>query len=70
MLSTLVEIERYFTQRKYCKGKVGFEAHQKETAVLRILAYGVCADSVDEKIAILESTAMESVDSFCRELVN
>lgn len=65
----MVEKETYSTQRKDCTGKVGVPAHQKATVLLRIHAYEVYADAVDEVLAISESTVTESADIICRGLV-
>uniref|UniRef100_A0A2N9EE81 Nuclease HARBI1 n=1 Tax=Fagus sylvatica TaxID=28930 RepID=A0A2N9EE81_FAGSY len=40
------------------------------TAALRILAYGVAADSTDEYVRIGESIAVESLKKFVKEVVN
>jgi hypothetical protein len=40
------------------------------TAALRILAYGVAADSTDEYVRIGESTAVESLKKFVKAVVN
>ena len=47
------------TSEKRCDatGKVGLSALQKCVAFMRILAYGVPADAVDEYVRIGESTA-------------
>ena len=46
----------YFQQRPNALGELGASPIQKCTAALRMLAYGTCADAVDEYIKIGEST--------------
>ncbi|KAL5735948.1 hypothetical protein ACOSQ2_030736 [Xanthoceras sorbifolium] len=66
------EVERhdnYFVQRRDGLGRLGLLSLQKITAVFRMLAYGVPADSTDEYIKIGESTSIESMKRFCRAVV-
>jgi hypothetical protein len=43
----------------------GLSPHHKITSALRILCYGMCADTIDEYCRISESTALESLKRFC-----
>ncbi|KAL5802488.1 hypothetical protein ACOSQ4_030793 [Xanthoceras sorbifolium] len=66
------EVERhdnYFVQRRDGLGRLGLLSLQKITAVFRMLAYGVPADSTDEYIKIGETTSIESMKRFCRAVV-
>ena len=62
--------EPYFVQRRDNAGRLGLSSIQKVTAALRMLAYGVTGDFMDEYIRIGESTAMESLKKFTNTLVN
>jgi hypothetical protein len=59
----------YFICKKDCTGMVGFFSLQKCTAALRMLAYGAPGDSQDDYIRMAESTAMEYMSIFHREVV-
>ena len=69
LFDAVIEHGTYFTQRSDCTGKKGLSPFQKITAAMRMLAYGVCADSVDDKIGIAESTALECLDHFCDAVI-
>ncbi|XP_042957931.1 uncharacterized protein LOC122293424 [Carya illinoinensis] len=59
----------YFVQRRDNAGRLGLSCMQKVTAALRMLAYGVTGDFMDEYIRIGESTAMESLKKFSETVV-
>ena len=61
----VVESDPYFQQKRDCTGKLGLSPYQKITASLRMLVYGVSADSIDDKIGIAESTTLQSMERFC-----
>lgn len=42
----------YLKQSKNAAGLLGFKAHQKCTAALRLIGYGVCGDFVDEDLRL------------------
>src|SRR6266540_3030511 len=48
---------------------MGLTALQKVVAAIRILAYGVPADAVDEYVQIGESTTREALNHFCRAVI-
>lgn len=58
--------DSYFRQKKDCTGKRGFTTLQKVTTALRLLAYGIGADALDELMRIGESTSMECLERFAR----
>ncbi|XP_073067236.1 uncharacterized protein [Primulina eburnea] len=60
--------DHYFTQRRDGIGRLGLSTNQKITS-LRMLAYGTPADAADEYIKIGESTALECMQRFCRDIV-
>ena len=59
----------YFQQRRNAAGDLGHSALKKITAALRMLAYGVPADSLDEALYIAESTIIESLREFVKAVV-
>lgn len=60
----------YFTRKHDCCGKLGLSALQKCVAALRILAYGLPANAIDEYVRIGESTAREALRHFCRAIID
>ena len=64
IMNDVCDFDPYFVQRRNCAGVMGLSSHQKCTAALRILAYGVCGDSVDEYYRLSESTAMEAMKRY------
>ncbi|XP_035551461.1 uncharacterized protein LOC118349841 [Juglans regia] len=69
ILNEVEAYEPYFVQRRDNAGRLGLSSMQKITAALRMLAYGVTGDFMDEYIHIGESTAMESLKKFCKTIV-
>ena len=60
---------QYFTQRRNVAGLKGFSAYQKISAAMRVIAYGILADYVDEYLHIGEDTTIESVHRFAKVIV-
>lgn len=56
--------DRYLTQRKNCAGALGHSPYQKIITTLRMIAYGVAADYIDEYLQIGESTIVQALKSF------
>ncbi|XP_058222952.1 uncharacterized protein LOC131332670 [Rhododendron vialii] len=54
----------YFVQTRNVARKLGLSSLQKMTTAIRILAYGVSADFLDEIVRIGESTTLESLKRF------
>ncbi|EEY54460.1 uncharacterized protein PITG_08105 [Phytophthora infestans T30-4] len=71
IVNTLVgdEYSNYFVQRHDATGLPGFLPEQKVTCALRMLAYGASADQMDELIRIGESTALETLKTFCGSII-
>ncbi|XP_017233595.1 uncharacterized protein LOC108207672 [Daucus carota subsp. sativus] len=59
----------YFQQRIDAVGRKGLSPLQKCTAAMRMLAYGVSADAVDDYVRIGESTAVEGLKKFVSNVV-
>ena len=58
-----------FNQRSDALGRRGLSPLTKCTAAIRILAYGISADCVDEYLKIGESTAMECMKNFATAII-
>ena len=61
--------DEYFVARPDATGRYGFSSYQKCTAAIRMLAYGVAGDLVDEYLRMSESTCLESMYKFCEAVV-
>ncbi|XP_042404542.1 uncharacterized protein LOC121994647 [Zingiber officinale] len=62
--------EPYFVQRRIATGTLGLSSLQKVSAAMRILAYGVGADLMDEYVRIGETTAIKSMKFFVKAVVS
>jgi hypothetical protein len=60
----------YFTVRCDATGLAGLGPLQKVCAALRILAYGLPSDAVDEYIQIGQTTARDCLICFCRAIIS
>ena len=69
IVQTLDDWSPVFQQRTDAFGKVGFSPLLKCTAALRMLAYGTCADMFDENLQIAESTLIETLENFCKGII-
>jgi hypothetical protein len=69
ILQGLQQQDSYFTQRVDATGMPGLGPLQKVCAAMRVLAYGLPSDAVDEYIQIGESTARECLQHFCRGII-
>jgi hypothetical protein len=65
LVDAVQQVDPYFVQQPNCVGELGLSALQKVAAPVRILAYGVPADAIDEYVRIGESTAHEALKHFC-----
>lgn len=61
IMNAVQDHDEYFVQKRNAANVLGLSCLQKVTAALRMLTYGVSADSTDEYICIGESTAIESM---------
>ena len=61
--------DNYFVQRRNAVGTLGLSSLQKITASLRMLAYGVSGDAVDEYLRLGSSTTIESLRRFVKAIV-
>ena len=69
ILSKVEAHEPYFTQKRNATKKLGLSPLQKMTVALRMLAYGVSADFINEYVRIAENTAMMSLKKFVAAMV-
>ena len=60
---------RYFEQRRSCDNLLGHRTIQKVTAALRMMAYGIPVDLIDDHLAMGESTSIECVKRFAVAIV-
>ncbi|XP_028108108.1 uncharacterized protein LOC114306976 [Camellia sinensis] len=60
----------YFLQKRNCAEKLGLSSLQKIAVALKMLAYGVAVDFMDEYVRIGESTAIESLKYFVKAVVD
>ena len=68
--SAVETYEPYFIQKRDNAQRLSLSSLQKITAALRMLAYGVAADFMDEYVRIGESTARESMKKFVQAVVD
>ncbi|XP_024013606.1 uncharacterized protein LOC112087825 [Eutrema salsugineum] len=61
---------RYFRQKKDALGRPGLSPLQKCTAVIRLLAYGTAADTVDEYLRLGEKTDRACLEHFVEGIVD
>ncbi|XP_074324173.1 uncharacterized protein LOC141661090 [Apium graveolens] len=69
ILIELQQHDNYFIQKNDATGATGLSGIQKMTAVVKMLAYGAPTDNIDEYVKIGKSTASESLEKFCRGVV-
>ncbi|XP_062155181.1 uncharacterized protein LOC133863235 [Alnus glutinosa] len=62
--------EPYFVQRRNAAKKLGHSSLQKMTAALRMLAYGVSGDFMDEYLRIAENTATQCLHYFVKSIIS
>ena len=65
----VVEYDDYFRCKKDALGNIGFSYYQKCTAAIRILAYGVPGDLIDDYVRMSESMCLASLYRFCKAVV-
>jgi hypothetical protein len=66
----VTKYDRFFEQRRNAAGELGHSTYQKVTAALRMLAYGIPTDLVDDHLAMGESTSILCVKRFVVAIVN
>ncbi|XP_057431842.1 uncharacterized protein LOC130724587 [Lotus japonicus] len=69
IVADLSSSDNYFTQRVDAAYKEGISPLAKCTTAMRMLAYSVAADAVDEYIKIGGTTALECLRRFCKGII-
>jgi hypothetical protein len=64
IVSFVCEFNSYFVQSSNVVGQLGLSSLQKCTAAMRMLAYGIVLDAIDEYCSLGESTALELMKRF------
>ncbi|KAF8390509.1 hypothetical protein HHK36_025036 [Tetracentron sinense] len=67
--SAMKAYDPYFVLKRNAAGVIGLSSLQKVIVTMRMLAYGVAADAVDDYVRIGESTSIESLRRFVRAVV-
>ncbi len=62
--------ESYFIKKRDVARRLGLSSLQKMTFTIRMLAYGVIGDLMDEYVRIGESTAIESFKKFVKAVIS
>ncbi|XP_057755526.1 uncharacterized protein LOC130974685 [Arachis stenosperma] len=70
IVDALSNVYPYFQQRVDATGRRGLSPLQKCTAAIRMLAYGVAADAVDDYVCIGESTTIECLEKFVEGVIS
>ncbi|XP_059659931.1 uncharacterized protein LOC132306534 [Cornus florida] len=70
ILNAIEQYDDYFIQKIDAVGFPGLSGLQKMTAAIRMLAYGMPVDAVDEYVRIGESTTIESLKRFCVGIIS
>jgi hypothetical protein len=69
-IAELKKYDKFFEQRRNAARELGHSTYQKVTAALRMLAYGIPANLVDDHLAMGESKATKCVKLFVVGIVN
>jgi len=69
IVGDLSSSDKYFTQRVDAANKEGISPLATCTTTMRMLAYGVAADAVDEYIKIGGTTTLECLRRFCKGII-
>ncbi|XP_020963956.1 uncharacterized protein LOC107611361 [Arachis ipaensis] len=70
IVDALSNVYPYFQQKVDATGRRGLSPLQKCTAAIRMLAYGVAADAVDDYVRIGESTTIECLEKFVEGVIS
>ncbi|XP_021735688.1 protein ALP1-like [Chenopodium quinoa] len=68
-MNKVVEGDPFFQQRRNAAGRLGLSPLQKCTAAIRMLAYGVAPDAVDEYIRMGQTTSRKSMQHFTQGVI-
>jgi hypothetical protein len=59
IMQSVRDYDLYFLCKPNATGKLGFTSYQKSSAAIRMLAYGVVGDLIDEYLRVSETTCLE-----------
>ncbi|XP_073355232.1 uncharacterized protein [Aegilops tauschii subsp. strangulata] len=65
----VVAHDPYFECKTDALGKLGFSSYQKCTTAIRMLAYGIPGNLVDEYVRMSETTCLMSMYKFCQAVI-
>ncbi|KAM3292677.1 hypothetical protein ACQJBY_036405 [Aegilops geniculata] len=65
----VVAHDPYFECKTDALGKLGFSSYQKCIAAIRMLAYGIPGDLIDEYVRMSETTCLMSMYKFCQAVI-
>jgi hypothetical protein len=66
----VMKFDRFFEQRRNAAGELGYSTYQKVINALRMLAYSISEDLIDDNFVMGESTAIMCVKFFAVAIVN
>ncbi|CAL5350717.1 unnamed protein product [Camellia sinensis] len=69
ILNAIETHDTYFVHKKDATHILGLSPLQKTASTIRMLAYGVAADAVDDYVQIGESTVIERLKHFCNSII-
>ncbi|XP_058223075.1 uncharacterized protein LOC131332791 [Rhododendron vialii] len=69
IVSEVVAHEPYFVQKRNNAGVLGLSSLVKITTAIRLLAYGIAADAIDEYLRIGESTTLKCLRKFAKAII-
>ncbi|XP_028060623.1 uncharacterized protein LOC114264227 [Camellia sinensis] len=69
ILHAIEAYDTYFVQKKDATHILGLSPLQKMTSAIRMLAYGVAVDTVDDYVQIGERTTIKSLKHFCNSII-
>ncbi|QHO38387.1 uncharacterized protein DS421_4g119920 [Arachis hypogaea] len=70
IVDTLSNAYLYFQQKVNTTGRSGLSPLQKCTVAIRMLAYGVAADAVDDYVRIGDTTTIECLKKFVEGVIS
>lgn len=69
IMHKLGECSPYFTETFDATGRSSLSPLQKCTAVVRLLAYHIATDTIDEYLKLGKTTALECLDKYCEGII-
>jgi hypothetical protein len=63
------DYDSYFRCKPDATGKIGFTSYQRYFSAIRMLAYGVEGDLIDEYLRMSKTTCLDSMNKFCKAMI-